>query len=185
MNTPLTLIETHCRALAAQRGQLRKKFEARQKAINNATRNFDAEIRALQNDCHHTRAALLASVSVGRDLFVKPKTREFAGITVGFVKAHDTLTLPDDALLVDRIERLLPAKQAETVLDRSVKIIKDAFKKLPRELLQQLGCSVVSGADKPVIRANDDDIETLVQRSLGDSGSGTGVSPVSSKEVPS
>jgi hypothetical protein len=79
--------------------------------------------------------------------------------------------MPETTILVDRIEKLLPAKQAETVLDRSVSIIKTAFKKLPRELLQRLGCNIVSGADKPVVRANDDDIEALVQKSLGEAKS--------------
>jgi len=164
---PETIIEANCRQLAESRGRLRKKFEARQKAINDATRQFDQEIRELQGECHGTRAALLASLASARDLFVKPKTREFAGIVVGFEKGRDKVTLPDEALLIDRIEKLLPAKQAETVLDRTVSVIKVAFKKLPRELLARLGCSIVTGADEAVVRPNDDDIETLVQKSLG------------------
>ncbi len=76
--------------------------------------------------------------------------------------------MPEDTILLDRIEKMLPAKQGETVLDRSVRIIKAAFKKLPGEVLQKLGCKITTGGDKAVVRANDDDIETLVQKSLGD-----------------
>ena len=164
----MNIIEENCRDLAEQRARLRKKFEARQKAVNEATRALDVEIRDVQGECNVTRAALLANLSVARALFVKPKTREFAGITVGFEKERDAITIPEETILVDRIEKLLPSKQAETVLDRTVIVIKAAFKKLPKEILQKLGCNIVSGADKAVVRANDDDIETLVQKSLGE-----------------
>lgn len=165
---PMMMIENNCRDLADLRGKLRKKFEAKQKAQSVLDAEHNPDIRVLQQQCNQARAALLANLTGGREYFVKPKTREFHGITVGFEKERDTVTLPDDKLLVDRIEKLLPAKQAETILDRTVKVIKAAFKKLPREVLQKLGCQVVAGADKAIVRANDDDIETLVQKSLGE-----------------
>jgi len=164
----MNIIEDNCRDLANSRARLRKLFEARQKAVNLATREYDANIRIIQNDCAASRASLLANLQTGRDLFVKPKTREFAGITVGFEKERDAITLPPEEILVDRIEKLLPAAQGKTLLDRSVSVIKAAFKKLPKDILQKLGCNIVSGADKAVVRANDDDIETLVQKSLGE-----------------
>jgi len=165
---PIETISANCRDLAALRGRLRKKFEARQQAVNAAVAEFDRDIRDLQSQCALSRVAIQANLEASRQLFMKPKTREFAGIIVGFEKERDTLTLPPDEILVDRIEKLLPAKQAGTVLDRSVSIIRNAFKKLPREILQKLGCNLVAGADKPVVRANDDDIETLVHKSLGE-----------------
>jgi len=168
MITPISVIESNCRDLAELRGKLRKKFEAKQKAQLALDAEHNPGIRELQAQCGLTRAALLANLVAGRELFVKPKTREFHGITIGFEKERDSVTLPDDAILVDRIEKLLPAKQAETILDRSVKIIKAAFKKLPREILQKLGVQIVAGADKPVVHTNDDDIETLVTKSLGE-----------------
>lgn len=146
----LTKIESACRELSDHRAKLRKKFEARQKAVALAVAGFDSEIRELQTQCLLSRTAIELNLSVGRELFLKRKTLTFFGITVGFKKAQDTLNLPDDAILVDRIEKLLPAKQAETVLDRSVAIIKTAFKKLPWEILQKLGCSKTQGADSPV-----------------------------------
>lgn len=168
MITSIATIEDNCHDLAVLRGKLRKKFEAKQKAQSALDAEHNPDIRVLQEQCGAARAALLANLAVGRELFVKPKTREFHGITVGFEKERDSITVPDDKILVDRIEKLLPAKQAETVLDRTVKIIKNAFKKLPREILQKLGCQIVAGADKAVVHANDDDIETLVQKSLGE-----------------
>jgi len=164
----MIVIEENCHQLAEVRGKLRKKFEAKQKAQMALDAEHNEAIRVLQMECNTARSTLMTNLGSGRELFKKPKSREFHGITVGFKKCQDKLTMPDETLLVDRIEKLLPAKQAETVLDRSVSIIKDAFKKLPREILQKLGCSVVSGADKPVVHTADDDIETLVQKSLGD-----------------
>lgn len=161
-------IETACKELSEHRARLRHRHEARQKAVREIDAQHGAELRRLQERCGSVRASLETLVEKARPEFTKPKTREYHGITVGFEKARDSVTLPEDAILVDRIEKLLPAGQAETVLDRSVKVIRIAFKKLPRELLQKLGCSVVSGADKAVVRANDDDIETLVQKSSGE-----------------
>jgi hypothetical protein len=165
--TPIETIEYNCRDLAELRAKLRKKFELKQKAQNALDSEHNPGIRELQEECNLARAAILANLAVGRELFLRPKTREFHGITVGFSKSQDKVELPDEKILVDRIEKMLPAKQAETVLDRTVKVIKTAFKKLPWETLQKLGCSRVSGADKAVVHTNDDDIETLVEKSLG------------------
>jgi len=168
-NVPLAVIQSNCNELASARAKLRAKNEQKQKAIQAVDLAFDGDLRKLQDDCNACRAALLANLQAGRILFIAPKTREFAGITVGFEKQRNKVVTPDDAVLVDRIEKMLPKKQADTLLDRSVAIIKNAFKKLPRETLQKLGCSFLTGADEPVIRANDDDIEDLVKKALGGS----------------
>jgi hypothetical protein len=165
---PLDQIQANCNELAELRGRLRRIFEARQKAMNTAAEAYDQDIRQLQAQCAAARGALLTRLGAVRDLFNKPKTREFAGITVGFEKERDSVTLPPDEILVDRIEKMLPVAQTSTLLDRTVTVIKNAFKKLPAETLQRLGCSVVKGGDKAVVRANDDDIESLVHRSLGE-----------------
>jgi hypothetical protein len=165
---PLPAIETNCRRLAALRAQLRKKFEARQNAQNVLDAAHSPGIRDLQDQCRTLRAALLDQLALGRALFLTRKTLEFHGITVGFEKERDQLTLPPEEILVDRIEKMLPAAQGRTLLASTVKIIKHAFKKLPADTLQKLGCAVIKGGDKTVVRANDDDIEALVQKSLGD-----------------
>ncbi len=115
-------------------------------------------------------------LAAGRDLFLKRKTQEFHGITVGFEKERNRLTLPPEEILVDRIEKMLPAAQGKTLLDRTVKILNSAFKKLPVETLQKLGCAVVKGGDKSIVRANDDDIEALVHKALGCTPPGAPVS---------
>lgn len=166
MNTLIT-IETNCRHLAALRGQLRKKFETKQSAQNLLDAAHNPGIRDLQEQCHALRDTLLDNLAAGRDLFLKRKTQEFHGITVGFEKERDRVTLPPEEILVDRIEKMLPAAQGQSLLDCTVKVIKSAFKKLPLETLQQLGCSVIKGGDKSIVRANDDDIEALVHKSLG------------------
>lgn len=161
-------IKSTCQKLAEARAKLRRRYEEKQKAILAVNKAFDDDLHDLQLNCSQLRCSIVAFVETSRSEFTSPKTREFSGITVGFEKERDRVIPPDESVLVDRIEKMLPAKTAETLLDRSVSIIKNAFKKLPKDVLQKLGCSFVSGADKPVVRANDDDIETLVQKSLGD-----------------
>jgi hypothetical protein len=165
-----TEIETTCKTLSETRAALRRRHEARQRALRAADTEYSADLRRLQDRCAAARAALERLVEQARPEFIQPrqpKTREFHGIEVGFEKERDTLVLPPDDLLVARVEKMLPVQQAETLLDRSVRIIKVAFRKLPRDIHQKLGCNLVIGADKVVIRAKDDDIETLVQKSLG------------------
>lgn len=164
----LTTLETNCRHLSDLRLKLRRKFEARQQAINAVAAQHDAEIRQLQDDCAASRQTLLDNLALSRQWFTRPKTREFSGITVGFEKGRAKLTMPPEEILIDRIEKMLPPQQAETILHRSAVIIKNAFKKLDRDLLQKLGCSVVTGSDEAIVRANDDDIEALVHKSLGE-----------------
>jgi hypothetical protein len=160
-------IEDLCKQLATERAALRRRHEAKEKEQRELNVKYDGGLRIVQGNCSALREQILAALEHCRADFKKPKSREFHGITVGFAKERDSVTLPEPAVLVDRIEKMLPAKVAETVLDRTVRIIKDAFKKLPVADLQKLGCSVVGGGDKAVVRANDDDIETLVSKSLG------------------
>ena len=176
----LSIIEMNCAELAELRGRLRRRYEAKLKAVLAIEAEHDDAIRALQEDCTATRRSLLKNLEGGRELFRKPKSQTFHGITVGFEKARASVTMPDEGILVDRIEKLLPPAQAETVLSRSVTVIRNAFKKLPADVLQKLGCSIVTGADQPIVHTQDDDIEALVhqrdqrdQRDAGPKGENT------------
>lgn len=164
----MIIIEHNCRDLAEQRARLRKKYEAKQKAILAVNAEHDAGIRELQDNCNAARAALLCNLQGGRELFRRPKTVTFHGITVGYEKGRDSITMPDDSILVSRIQTMLPAAMGKTLLIPSFTVIKTALKNLPAETLQRLGIEQTSGADKAIVRAKDDDIETLVQKSLGD-----------------
>lgn len=168
--TPIELIETNCAALAKARAELRKRHEAKQKAQRLIDAEHNEGLRKYQQLCTELRGTIEALVEQARPDFLKPKqpkTRTFSGIEVGFEKERDSLLKPDEATLVRNIEQMLPAAQAKTLLDRTVTVIKNAFKKLDRPTLQKLGCSVVSGRDKAIVRTNDEDIETLVMKSLG------------------
>jgi hypothetical protein len=160
-------IESLCKVLADERGKLRKKLEAKLKAQNALDLEHNAGLRALQESCESVRQDLEQRLVSARDEFKSPKSKTFFGIIVGYRKGQTTLTVPEDSILIDRIEKMLPAKQAETILDRTVTIIKDAFKKLPAEVLQKLGCSSSTGADDHFIRTTDDDVEAIVKKSLG------------------
>jgi len=160
---PTQEIETTCKELSNLRAQLSRRYETRLSALRALDEQHSPEINRLQERCGALRASLENLVEQARPCFARPKTREYHGITVGFEKARDAIAMPDETILVGRIEKMLPAAQGETVLDRSVRIIKQAFKKLPRETLQKLGCSFIAGADKVIVRAQAGDIEAIVQ----------------------
>lgn len=169
--TNIELIETNCAALSKARAELRKKHEAKLREQRLLDGRHNDGLRESQKQCAELRATIESLVEQARPDFLKPKqpkTRTFFGIEVGFEKERDSLIKPDEAVLVRNIEQMLPAAQAKTLLDRTVTVIKNAFKRLPVDTLQKLGCSVVSGRDKAIVRASDDDIETLVMKSLGD-----------------
>lgn len=166
----LNEIESLCKNLAAERAILRRRHEAKQKEQRALDARHNDGLRESQQVCGELRVFILAKLEHSRADFKKPKSREFHGITVGFEKERDTVIPPEPDILIQRIEQMLPAKTAETILDRSVRVIKAAFKKLPTADLQRLGCNIMTGSDKPVVRANDDDIETLVQKALGEAG---------------
>ena len=169
--TTIELIETQCAALAKSRAELRKLHEAKLRDQRLLDGRHNEGLRESQETCAELRATIETLVEQARPDFLKPKqpkTRTFCGIEVGFEKERDSLLKPEEGVLVKNIEQMLPAAQAKTLLDRTVTVIKNAFKKLPKETLQQLGCSVVSGHDKPVVRTSDEDLETLVMKSLGD-----------------
>lgn len=167
----IELIETNCAALNKARAELRKKHEAKQREQRILDGRHNDGLRESQKQCAELRATIEALVEQARPDFLKPKqpkTRTFFGITVGFAKQQDKVVIPDEAVLVKNIESMLPAAQAKTLLNKTTLVIKDAFKKLDRATLQKLGCSIFTGTDKAVVRTADDDIETLVMKSLGD-----------------
>lgn len=166
--TNIELIETQCAALSKARADLRRKHEAKMKAQHLIDGEHNDGLRESQAQCTELRATILKLLDNSREEFKAPKSRSFFGVTVGFEKQRDSVTMPEEMILVDRIEKMLPAAQAKTLLDRTVTVIKAAFKKLDRGTLLKLGCSVVANGDKPIVRTNDDDIETLVQKALGD-----------------
>jgi len=164
----LAVIESNCKDLATLRAKLRRLMEARQKEINAAEAQFTDGIRELTGQCQIAREVLRDNLDASRELFRDPKSRTYFGIDVGYEKERDKLLLPADPLLVERIEKMLPKAQADTLLDRTTTVIKNAVKKLPRAILQKLGCSWKLGADAPIVRANDDDIEELARKAIGE-----------------
>ncbi len=168
MSNTFSSIESNCAELAELRAKMRRKLELKQKAQNALDTEHNPGLRELQEKCNATRAVILIQLGGARKDFLSPKTREFHGVTVGFKKKQDSLLCPEDSILIKRIEEMVPSKVAETVLDRTTTIIKNAFKKLPWDTLQKLGCSKVSGADNAIVLTSDDDVEELAKKTLGD-----------------
>lgn len=169
--TTIELIETNCVALAKARAELRKRHEAKLREQRLLDGRHNDGLRESQQQCAELRVTIETLVEQARPDFLKPKqpkTRTFFGIEVGFEKQRDKVLMPEEATLVKNIESMLPASQAKTLLDKTTTIIKAAFKKLDQATHQKLGCRVEIGCDKAVVRTSDDDIETLVQKSLGE-----------------
>lgn len=110
------------------------------------------ELDQIAHELDLARIELELRVVYGRQFFLKPKTQVFHGIEVGYVKERDTLEVPPDNILIPRIKTLLKTKIS--VLIRTVEsVVKEAFKQLTVDEKQKLGCRIIRGADKVVVRA--------------------------------
>jgi phage host-nuclease inhibitor protein Gam len=151
---PVTLkeIEAKCATLASARKRAQKLMESveRQRA---AILDEHAEaIRELADELNRSRQEVESAVKYGRQFFGKPKTLVFSGIEVGFEKERDKLEVPEDSILIPRIETMLRAK-ASTLIRTAKSIVAEAFKQLTPAEKQSLGCRTITGADRVVVRA--------------------------------
>lgn len=167
---PVTLkeIEDNCAHLARVRARAQRLMDAVERKRAAVLADHAAEIRDLAEELVASRGNLELAVQYGRQFFLKPKSQIFHGIEVGFEKERDTLQVPEDEVLIPRIETLLKAKAAGLI--RNVKsIVREAFKQLTTAEKQMLGCRVVRGADKVIVRAEvKSDVEKFFAACAGD-----------------
>jgi len=163
---PIDSIERLCQDYAKLRGKLEKKIEVIEREREKILEAHRVELRLLSSAVSNAKLDLERQVGAARPLFIKPKTRVFHGIKVGFEKERDQVTYPEDEILIPRIESLLKSKAAG-LIETTKRIIKDAFKRLPKAELQSLGVKYTNGADSVIVRPESkSDVEKLASAYL-------------------
>lgn len=111
------------------------------------------------------QADLKAAIEDGSPLFTKPRTRVFNGIKVGFQKEKGKMTWADEEQVIKLIHKHFD-DQADILLKKTERPIKDALAPLSAADLKRLGITITNDADTVVIKATDSEIDKFVEALL-------------------
>ncbi|MFA7465061.1 MAG: host-nuclease inhibitor Gam family protein [Syntrophales bacterium] len=156
--------------------QMAKEFSAEREKLSERVRSLEDEtsalkrkrlplIRAAVKTIRGKHDVLKVALEASKGLFVKPKTRVFHGVKLGFQKAKGKISWPDDEVVVKLIKKHLP-EQAEILIKTTEKPIKDALANLPAADLKKIGVTVEETTDQVVIKSTDGEIDKLVDALL-------------------
>lgn len=128
---------------------------------------YAAAVRKATSETKDVRAKLEAAIEAAKPEFVKPKTRTFHGVVVGFRKLVGKLTWTDAAAVVKLIKKHF-ADKADVLIRTTETPDKEVLEKLAAEDLKKLGVTVESDSDTVVIKAGSDPVDKLVEALLKD-----------------
>jgi hypothetical protein len=92
------------------------------------------------------------------ELFEKPRSHAFHGVTVGYQKGKGKITYSDADKVIERIEKTLP-EQLDTLAPSSRTLSHKALELLDGKQLKAIGVSITNDGDKPYIKTPADDVE--------------------------
>lgn len=141
-----------------------KRIRKRQDAIR---KEFDARLKAAIMDTLTAKKDLEILLDDGRELFQKPKTREFFGIRVGLRKGKGGLVIDDEDKLMDRIKKLLPEKKDDLIRSKESPD-KTALEKLDAKTLKRLGVEIKDASDEIFIKSVDTEVEKAIKALMDD-----------------
>ena len=109
---------------------------------------------------------LLDLVKAHPELFEKPKSAAFHGVTVGFKKEKGSLDFEDPAKVVERIEKHMPGLLDDLAPQGDRKLSKTELAKLPAADLKKLGVTVTADEDAAFVKGPTDAIDKWVDQML-------------------
>lgn len=159
LNGQMADIAEACGRLAQQRGRTQTLLAQIQQEQLAVSRKFERALREEISTLAFLKGAVMSLVLKARDLFVKPKSRSFEGITVGFEKERDSVTIPADEILIPRIRSLLKEKADLLIHTPPETVRRAALNDLSAQELQMLGVRRTTGADNAIVRLEKSDVE--------------------------
>ena len=109
-----------------------------------------------------TRAGLAAAIEAAPELFMKPKTRTFYGVKVGYGKQKGKTVVKDEAKTIKRIRSLFSKKQADALINTTEKVVKAAIGRLTGAEIKKIGVRVEDDTDIVVIKPTGGDVDKLI-----------------------
>jgi len=99
------------------------------------------------------------------ELFIKPRTRTWHGVKVGYQKGKGTISWDDKATVVKLIKKHLP-DQVDILIKTTEDPIKTALSQLTASDLKKIGVTITEAGDEIVIKAMDSEIDKIVNALL-------------------
>lgn len=125
-------------------------------------------IREAVGKTSEAHGKLYAAVEAAPELFNKPKTITIAGIRVGYMKQRGQVVIEDEAAVIARIRKLLPAEQAELLIRVRESVHKPGVYDLTAGDLKRLGISISADEEAVVIKPVDSEVDKLVNALLAE-----------------
>ena len=163
--TTLSEIESRAKFYADARENLAEIVANLNAGIEALKRKSMPEIKRAINRASTHHDQLRALIEKAPELFVKPKTKTFSGIKVGYAKGKGKIQWQDP----DQVVRLIKKHfhdQADVLIAVTEKPVKDALNQLPAADLKKLGISVVEGGEAIFIKPTDSAVDKLVDALL-------------------
>lgn len=166
--TPIEQIEHQTRAYADARARLAGRVQALQAQIERLRAEHLHGIRAAVREAADAHDALHALIEARPDCFLRPRTITIAGVRVGYMKQKGSVVIEDEAAVIARIRKLLPAEQSELLIRVRESVHKPAVYDLTAGDLKRLGIAVTDDADAVVIKPVDGEVDKLVNALLAE-----------------
>lgn len=101
-------------------------------------------------------------------LWARVRTRVVHGVRVGWAKARGRVEWDDEAKVIERIRRHLPAEQAELLIRRRESVHKPAVYDLTAGDLKRLGIRIEDACDQVVVKDTTGDLDRAVEALLAE-----------------
>lgn len=163
--TDIGHIEDLCKGFAQARESLGGLLQAFESEFAALRRRHSKPIKAAAGEAALRRADLERELQAHPELFEKPRTITCHGIRVGYQKGKGKIECPNEAAVIERIEKLLP-DQADVLVRVEKRIAREALKALDVSTLKRLGLVVTATGDAVLIKPVSDQVEKLVDRLL-------------------
>lgn len=124
-------------------------------------RKYMTRLRTLMNAVTGKHADLYRAIQDNPELFVKPRTQIFEGITVGMQKGKGKLYVEDEDLTMKLIKKHLP-ELAAVLIHTVEEPCTSAIKKLPDADMKKIGVEIVGKEDSVIIKSVDNTIQKIL-----------------------
>ena len=174
-------IDRLCREYADARGALEEVAEEIDLARRQAVRRRILRLKNRAAEASAARDALKREIEECPQLFVRPRTRSFEGVKIGFQKQKGSCVVADAARTIQLVRKHLPDREEDLVNVKET-LAKAGLAKLTGGELKKIGVHVTDAVDKIVIATTASEVEKLVDALLESVGDDEGVVPADGLE---
>jgi hypothetical protein len=161
-------IEALTKPYADARRELADAVEALNDIIEAAKRQAMPKLKRLVAMAAERELTLKNAVQAAPELFARPRTVVFHGVTVGLRKGSGGVDWDDDDRVVKLIEKHFSKDEAELLIKTTKKPIAKALADLDVAELKKIGCTVEGTGDVVVVKPADSAVNKIVNALLKD-----------------